>query len=512
MTGKQYNGMVRWALGSLTPEDAADSARAARRVFRTVGVAFPRGNCAEALTTLLSEQYMGWESCTRKDAQQFANDGIPAVGVSANSVMIVTAEGKAMGMDNEIMDGETADNETVIMPTGFSVQTAALEPAELVGVQFFAATSAGTTTNKLVQGIQLPATLSFGTNASASVSAAVTPTEATDSNLDWFSDSPAVLIYEPEWGAKNFNVIPTKTVAIKTGSTPGTATLTATSRDGSHISASCLINVGGAVLATSIAMNPSSMNITLGTSQLLTATVNPGNVTNPTVSSSSSNTAVATVDLDGLARQGTSTPVRIIAKSVGTCAITAAAIDGSGKSSTCNVTVSLPPDSLNHTDEATQRLYIWKYLRNIYGLSEKLTAAVMGNMFVESVYSPTKAENHSTGVRDNPDYIPLFNVNDGIGWGLCQWTNDRKKDFLKYFTDRGAYLGDMVTQLEFLYHECTGSVYGPPYQAFLGYDATQFSLRDAVQYFCVHIEGISGDIDARETGASNALTDLTGIR
>jgi len=84
-----------------------------------------------------------------------------------------------------------------------------------------------------------------------------------------------------------------------------------------------------AVAVTSVTLNTSTLALVAGGSQTLTATVTPNNATNKSVSWTSNNTAVATVDNTG----------KVTALTAGTATITVTTTDGS-KTATCIVTVS----------------------------------------------------------------------------------------------------------------------------------------------------------------------------
>lgn len=86
------------------------------------------------------------------------------------------------------------------------------------------------------------------------------------------------------------------------------------------------------VLASDIDINKSSVNILVGQSYRLKATITPGNVTNGKVNWISSNSRIATVSSSG----------KVNAKRKGTVTITAATKDGSGKKETCKITVKQP--------------------------------------------------------------------------------------------------------------------------------------------------------------------------
>ena len=85
------------------------------------------------------------------------------------------------------------------------------------------------------------------------------------------------------------------------------------------------------VHVTGVSLNKSSTSIEEGGTETLTETVSPNNATDKSVSWSSSNTAVATVDANGV----------VTAVSAGTATITVTTTDG-GFTDTCAVTVTAP--------------------------------------------------------------------------------------------------------------------------------------------------------------------------
>lgn len=89
-----------------------------------------------------------------------------------------------------------------------------------------------------------------------------------------------------------------------------------------------------AVSATSVTLSSSSLSLEVGDTGSLTATVKPTNTTDPTVSWSSSDSSVATVDSDG----------NVTAVGEGSCTITASC---GSKSATCSVTVTNPMTGLS---------------------------------------------------------------------------------------------------------------------------------------------------------------------
>ena len=82
------------------------------------------------------------------------------------------------------------------------------------------------------------------------------------------------------------------------------------------------------VSVTGVTLNKTSLTLNKGASETLTATVSPSNATNKSVTWSSSNTSVATVDSNG----------KVTAVSAGSTTVTVKTNDG-GKTATCAVTV-----------------------------------------------------------------------------------------------------------------------------------------------------------------------------
>ena len=107
----------------------------------------------------------------------------------------------------------------------------------------------------------------------------------------------------------------------------GTATITATAKDGSGKSASCSVNVKQFV--SSITLNKTSEAIYTNAKLNLTATVNPNDATDKSLTWSCSNLNVASVSSTG----------EVTGLSAGTATITATANDGSGVSASCEVNV-----------------------------------------------------------------------------------------------------------------------------------------------------------------------------
>lgn len=149
---------------------------------------------------------------------------------------------------------------------------------------------------------------------SETLTATVTPSNATDKTVTWSSSKTTVAT------VSSSGVVTAKAV--------GTATITVTTNDGAK-TATCAVTVKAAtVFVTGVSLNKSSLSMTVGDTETLTATVTPSNATDKSVTWASSKTSVATVSSNGV----------VTAKSAGTATITVKTTDGS-KTATCSVTV-----------------------------------------------------------------------------------------------------------------------------------------------------------------------------
>ena len=163
--------------------------------------------------------------------------------------------------------------------------------------------------------ITLPETmiLTKGIKESATLTATVLPEDATYKNLTWESSDKSIATVDANG----------KVTAVALGS----ATITVYSADG-EISAQCKVTV--IRLVTSITLDKTELEIYVGDDPAeLVATVLPEDATNKSLSWTSSDTSVATVDEEG----------RVTAVSSGFATITATACDGSGKNASCNINV-----------------------------------------------------------------------------------------------------------------------------------------------------------------------------
>lgn len=128
------------------------------------------------------------------------------------------------------------------------------------------------------------------------------------------------------WSSSNTSVATIDANGVLTTTGLGTTTITCIAHNG--VSAQCVVTVNP-VLVSGITLNETEAELTVGEKLQLEATVMPENVTDKSVTWSSTNEAVAVVSESGL----------VTAVGSGTCQVKATANDGSDKTASCLVTV-----------------------------------------------------------------------------------------------------------------------------------------------------------------------------
>ena len=144
--------------------------------------------------------------------------------------------------------------------------------------------------------------------------ATIEPTNTTNKNVTWTSSNNKIATID-----KNGKL---------TAKNTGTVTITAKTKANGK-KATCKVTIIRSI--KSIKLSKSSLTISKGNTTTLKATINPTNATNKTLTWTSSNTKVATVNKNG----------KITAKSAGSSTITVKS--SNGKKATCKVTVKSAP-------------------------------------------------------------------------------------------------------------------------------------------------------------------------
>ncbi len=165
-----------------------------------------------------------------------------------------------------------------------------------------------------VLGVTLDKTsVSLEVGATLTLTATVSPDNADNKTVTWSSSDEAVATVDENG----------KVTAVAVGN----VTITAKAGDKT---AECKVTISAKIIAVeSITFDESSLSLLVGDSKTLTATVSPENADNKTVTWSSSDEAIATVDENG----------KVTAVAAGTATIKASANDGSGMKAECEVTV-----------------------------------------------------------------------------------------------------------------------------------------------------------------------------
>ena len=169
-----------------------------------------------------------------------------------------------------------------------------------------------------VTGVKLSATVAELTiGNSKQLTAAISPTNATNKGVTWSSS--------------NTNVASVSSSGVVVAKGEGTATITVKTDDGGY-TAACTIRVSkpspSVVAVTGVKLSAIGIELLVGGSKRLSATITPSNATNKAVTWSSDNTSVAAVNASGL----------ITAKGEGTATVTVRTDDG-GYTATCKITV-----------------------------------------------------------------------------------------------------------------------------------------------------------------------------
>ena len=199
----------------------------------------------------------------------------------------------------------------------------------------------------------------------------VLPADASDKQVSWASSNTAVATVS--------------SAGVVTGLRLGTATITATAKDGSGVKAICTVTVGQP--AASVTLNLPKITIGVGQAvSTVTAGVLPTNAIIKQVSWSSSNSAVAKVDATG----------KITGVKTGTATITATAADGSGKAASVVVTVVSAGRGVTGIKLSLTSATV--YVKKTLTLKATLTPTSVSNPTVQWISSNKAAATVNNGV------------------------------------------------------------------------------------------------------------------
>ncbi len=269
---------------------------------------------------------------------------------SDNNVVSVDATGK--------ITANTKGSATITVTTADGGKTATCtvtvtEPAAPVAVT-------GVTLNKNNTTIY--------TGRTETLTATIQPADATNKAVTWTSDNTGVA---------------TVNNGVVTGVSVGTATITVKTTDGGF-TATCIVTVEEAPIVhpTGVSISKTSINLQIGGSETLTATVTPADANNKNVTWSTSDATVAAVDKNG----------KVTGIKAGNATITATTEDGN-KTATCSVTVTAGPP-VPSTGLTTHYPEVYEAKDLAGGYNGKLT--VFGGREYEVYYVSRDAESNIT--------------------------------------------------------------------------------------------------------------------
>lgn len=269
---------------------------------------------------------------------------------SDNNVVSVDATGK--------ITANTKGSATITVTTADGGKTATCtvtvtEPAAPVAVT-------GVTLNKNNTTIY--------TGRTETLTATIQPADATNKAVTWTSNNTGVA---------------TVNNGVVTGVSVGSATITAKTADGGF-TATCTVTVEEAPIVhpTGVSISKTSINLQIGGSETLTATVTPADANNKNVTWSTSDATVAAVDKNG----------KVTGIKAGNATITATTEDG-GKTATCAVTVTAGPP-VPSTGLTTHYPEVYEAKDLAGGYNGKLT--VFGGREYEVYYVSRDAESNIT--------------------------------------------------------------------------------------------------------------------
>ncbi len=297
-------------------------------------------------------------------------DGTPVASVSLNKNALALETGQSETLTATILPNDATNKEVTWTSNNTSVATVSGGTVTAVGAGNATitvktksggktATCAVTVTDKVypVTGVSLsPTSLSLDVGGSSSLTATISPSNATNKSVTWTSSASAVA------SVSNAGLV--------TGLKEGSATITVTTADGGF-AATCEVSVHN-VAVTGVSLNKTSETAYVGSSFSLTATVQPTNATNKGVSWTSSDTSVATVNSSGVVNP-------LVA---GTTIITVTTTDG-GFTASCTVTVQTGKSSLQKAYEACEDLSSGSYTSSAYTFTGYITAMVSNNFYVQ---------------------------------------------------------------------------------------------------------------------------------
>ena len=252
----------------------------------------------------------------------------------------------------------TSSNNNVAKVSSEGVVTAVSVGTATITVKTFNGktdTCVVTVTPVTVSGISLnKSSLSLEIGASETLTATISPSNATDKSVSWSTSNSSVAT------VSNGKV---------TGVAEGSVTITVATSNGKK--ATCSVNViKKEVPVTSVIIDKATLTLVEGKNETLTAAIYPSNATNKSLTWTSSNTSVATVSNSG----------KVIGVAKGQTIITVNS--SNGKSSSCTVTV-IPDSSKSFTWGQDN----WRFTNTYNNFGDGTYRSQINDQYKEKLYS-----------------------------------------------------------------------------------------------------------------------------
>ncbi len=324
-----------------------------------------------------------------------------------------------------------------------------------------------------VEGITLDkTTATVEEGAEVTLTATVTPDNATDKTVTWSTSNEAIA---------------TVSGGVVTGVKAGEVTITAKAGDKS---ATCTVTVTAAatepevVPVTGVTLSQTAVTLDIDQSITLTATVAPENATNKAVTWASDKTDVATVDSNG----------KVTAVAAGTANITVTTADG-GKTATCAVTVNpaTEPEDPTVVREWVDSALDYNYIVDNYGTSDTTEVITVGKFTFDAKIDFVKEHSSFKGLGG------VFNTGGSRGFEFDLSGSENKISFYALSASSSA-----TTNKATLYNKV-----GENWVAVEGYAAeTVLPEGSTDSYVTVNWENIPAGEYRIETGASVRIAGL----
>ncbi len=303
------------------------------------------GGHANAMTTVVVSA--GTDSLTLSETSlsMKVNDkhNLDATGVLSNTAKVEYKDAVTWTSSNKnVATVDAWGNVTAVGPGKATITASTADGSNL-------SISCAVDVTQPVKGVSLPASQVCSVNGTLRLIPVFDPVNASNQQVTWTSEDPTVATVSD--------------TGLVTGKKVGNVFVTVKTKDGGH-EAKCLIKVE--ILPESVSLSLSALVLRAGDSLhgsfTLKATVSPDGATNKSVTWTSSNKNVATVDANG----------KVTAVAGGTAVITCTTNSGS-KTATCKVTVSEDAESIE-IQNAPNELFVTKtYVLNIKFNSQTVT-------------------------------------------------------------------------------------------------------------------------------------------